>query len=77
MELSLTLLGLPTRFRPVHIVRDRDKSGTPVLAAPPLSLTFDDLERFLGLSIDEAVSTMPIACTCNWFAGLRPRYVLC
>ena len=42
-------------FCPSHMTRCREGSGPSVLAGHPFSATFDDLERDLGLSIDEAI----------------------
>ena len=42
-------------FQPVYITSCREKNGPSVLTAPPFNVKWDNLERDLGLTIDEAV----------------------
>ena len=48
---SLAQMG----FTPKHMVGKRENSGPAVICAHPFNATFNDLERDLGLTIDESV----------------------
>lgn len=45
-------------FLPIHMTKYREKSGPSVLVSHPFQLTWDDLERDMGVSIDEAVANL-------------------
>ena len=42
-------------FTPKHMVSKRENSGPAVISAHPFNATFNDLERDIGLTIDESV----------------------